>query len=182
MKMHKPLWTFAVATLVAFMVVANAASAADKSAAQQLDDSVVTGKIKAALIGDPLTKAVAIDVEVFKGRVQLNGFVDSDAERKQAAALAKAVDGVIAVDNNLAIKDAKRSAGTVVDDATLTVKVKAALAKDDRTKAHQINVESRNAVVMLAGFVNSKADILAANDVARSVAGVARVDNQLAAK
>ena len=181
MTMHKPLRTLAIATFAAvFMLAANAAT--DKSASQQAADSVVTAKVKTALVGDPLTKAHDIDVEVFKGRVQLNGFVASDAERKQAGSLAKAVDGVVGVDNNLALKDGKRSAGAVVDDATLTVKVKAALAKDDRTKAHQINVETRNSVVMLAGFVNTKADIMAANDIARSVTGVARVDNQLAAK
>ena len=182
MNTRTQLRTLALATMVALMATANVVSAADKSATEQIDDTAITAKVKAALIGDKQTKAHNIDVEVYKGRVQLNGFVDSDAERKQAVIDARNVKGVIAVDNNLVIKGADRSAGVAVDDATIAVKVKAALAADSRTKAHQINVESSNAVVQLAGFVNSKADMMAANDVARSVAGVARVDNKLAVK
>jgi hypothetical protein len=60
--------------------------------------------------------------EVFKGRVQLNGFVDSDQERLQAIAVARKVDGVTDVDNNLKLKGAERTAGEVVDDATLTAR------------------------------------------------------------
>ena len=182
MNIGKPMRALAVAAFATFMFTANVASAADKSATEQLDDSAITAKVKAALIGDPVTKAHSTDVEVYKGRVQLNGFVNSDPERKQAVVVARGVKGVIAVDNNLEIKGAKRTAGVTVDDATLTGKVKAALAKDDRTKAHQINVESRNGIVQLAGFVSTKAEVLSANDVARSVAGVASVDNQIAVK
>ena len=96
--------------------------------------------------------------------------------------MARKVDGVTDVDNNLKLKGAERTAGEVVDDATLTAKVKSALAADERTNAHQINVETRDAVVLLAGFVNNVASRAAANDVAMSIGGVSRVDNQLAVK
>lgn len=74
-----------------------------------------------------------------------------------------------------------QAAGTV-DDAALTVKVKAALVQDPATKAGQINVETSSGVVQLSGFVDSKTDIDAATHVAESVDGVVKVQNQLQVK
>jgi len=71
---------------------------------ETIDDSVLTGKVKAALIGDPVTKARQISVETLRGVVQLSGFVDSAAERDQATKVAQAVTGVREVRNDLAIK------------------------------------------------------------------------------
>ena len=161
------------------MATACASTRTQKSAGEQIDDTVVTAQVKAALIGDPVTKARNIDVEVFKGRVQLNGFVDSAAERSQAATVAGRVS---AVDNNLKLKVAERTAGTVIDDATISGTVKAKLAEDNRTKAHQINVETRNGVVLLGGFVSSAAERSAATEIAGTVAGVKSVDNKIALK
>ena len=71
---------------------------------QSFDDSVITTKVKAALIGDPVTKARQIGVETLHGDVQLSGFVDSTAERDQASVVTKGVAGVREVHNDLAIK------------------------------------------------------------------------------
>lgn len=178
---HTTRATLAVLTLV-LALTACVGTRTQKTVGEQIDDSVITARINTALIGDPLTKARNIDVEVFKGRVQLNGFVESSEERNHAATLARGVDGVASVENNLKLKGADRSASTTVDDATITTKVKLALAEDDRTKAHQINVETRNSVVQLAGFVNNMAARNAAGEIARAVHGVVSVDNQLAVK
>ncbi len=173
----------AVAAVALLSMVACASTRTQKSAGEQIDDTVITAKIKADLIGDPVTKAHEIDVEVFKGRVQLNGFVRTNDMRQRAAVIAKKVHGVVTVDNNLKLKNSTTaSAGDAVDDGALTAKVKAALAEDERTKAHQINVETRDAVVLLAGFVNNSAARSAAGEVARNVNGVSRVDNQIAVK
>ncbi len=172
----------ALAALAVFITTACASTRTQKSAGEQIDDSVIMAQVKSELIGDPLTKARDIDVEVFKGRVQLNGFVDSDASRNQAIALARRVSGVTNVDNNLKIKGPTRTVGETVDDAALTTKVKLALAADERTKAHQIEVETRDSVVLLAGFVNNSAARGVAGDLARSIQGVTRVDNQIAVK
>ncbi len=173
----------AVAAVALLTMAACASTRTQKSAGEQIDDTVITGKIKADLIGDPVTKAHEIDVEVFKGRVQLNGFVRDDEMRQRALAIAKGVSGVAAVDNNLKLKGAGTvTAGEQVDDAALTAKVKAALAEDERTRATQINVETRDAVVLLAGFVNNATARTAASELARGVSGVARVDNQIAVK
>lgn len=184
--MNKTQGRLRVVAIAAIALLATAACAStrtQKSAGEQIDDTVITGKINAELIGDPVTKAHEIDVEVFKGRVQLNGFVRSEDMRRRAVAIAKKTDGVLAVDNNLKLKSAGSvTAGEKVDDVGLTARVKSALATDPRTKAHQINVEIRDAVVLLAGFVNDAAARSAAGEVARGVSGVARVDNQIAVK
>ena len=70
-----------VVAVALFTTVACASTRTQKSMGEQIDDTMITTKVKAELIGDPLTKAHEIDVEVFKGRVQLNGFVRTEAMR-----------------------------------------------------------------------------------------------------
>jgi hyperosmotically inducible protein len=166
------------------MLAASACSSTrtQKSAGETIDDAVISTAVNTALVSDSLTKAHTIDVEVFKGRVQLNGFVGSNSERKQAAALTRKVNGVVAVDNNLELQGASRSAGETVDDAAITNKVKSALVTDERTKAHEINVETRHSVVLLAGFVATDVSRSAAGEIARAISGVKKVDNQIAIK
>ena len=71
------------------------------------------------------------------------------------------------------------STGQYVDDTTLTTKVKAAIFNEPSLKVAQINVETFKAVVQLSGFVSSSAEIATAGSVARSVAGVASVKNDI---
>lgn len=75
-----------------------------ESTGEYVDDSSITAKVKAALIGDEVTKAREINVETFKGTVQLSGFVDTSAEKDRAADLAKGVAGVKSVKNNIVVK------------------------------------------------------------------------------
>lgn len=75
------------------------------NAGRAVDDSVITGKVKAALVADPTTKAHQIEVETFKGTVQLSGFVDNAEARKRAGEIAKNVDGVKDVKNSLSLRD-----------------------------------------------------------------------------
>ena len=167
----------AVMFVMTLAMVACASTRTQKSAGEQVDDSVTTGRVKAALIADPVTKAHQIDVETFKGTVQLNGFVDTSASKERAAEVAKGTKGVTAVRNNLTVKSDPRTGGTVVDDSAITAKVKAALAGDSRTKAHQVNVETREGVVQLSGFVDTSEAKSTAEELARSVDNVRSVDN-----
>jgi len=75
-----------------------------QSAGEVIDDSVLTSKVKVALIDDPITKAGQINVETFRGVVQLAGFVDSTAAKARATELARSVDGVPQVRNDLDIR------------------------------------------------------------------------------
>lgn len=172
----------AVVVVMTLAMMACASTRTQKSAGEQVDDSVTTGRVKAALIADSTTKAHQIDVETFKGTVQLNGFVDTAASKERASEIAKGTKGVTSVRNNLTVKTTGRDAGTVVDDGAITAKVKAALAGDPRTKAHQVNVETRNGAVQLSGFVDTSEAKSTAEELARSVDNVKSVDNELDVK
>lgn len=71
---------------------------------EYVDDSLITTKVKAAYAADPLVKATQVNVETFKGTVQLSGFVNSREAADRAAQLARDVKGVKAVKNDIAIK------------------------------------------------------------------------------
>src|ERR1043165_7685812 len=73
-------------------------------AGRVIDDSVISGKVKAALIADPTTKAHQIEVETFKGTVQLSGWVDTDAARERATEVARNIEGVRDVKNSLGLR------------------------------------------------------------------------------
>ena len=75
-----------------------------QSTGQAIDDGVVTAKVKAKLIEDPVTKAHQINVETFKGTVQLSGFVESNQARTRALQIARDTDGVKQVKDALEIR------------------------------------------------------------------------------
>ncbi len=153
-------------------------TASQRTAGETIDDGALTARVKTALIGDERTKARQIDVETFRGEVQLNGFVDSAAAKTAAASVARSVSGVATVTNNLQV-GAARTAGDVVDDGTITAQVRSALIDDPRTKSHQIEVTTNSGVVQLGGFVDNATNKAAAEQLARRVAGVTRVTNRL---
>jgi len=74
-----------------------------KSAGQVVDDSAITAKVKAALAGDPDIASMKINVDTSKGKVTLKGEVKSLAQWRKAEALARGVEGVQAVNNQLVI-------------------------------------------------------------------------------
>ena len=73
-------------------------------AGQYIDDSVITAKVKAALLKDPVVSGFAVSVETYKGVVLLSGFVQNDNQARRAAEIASGVQGVVTVKNALSIK------------------------------------------------------------------------------
>jgi len=71
---------------------------------EYVDDSAITTKVKAAIFNDPSLKVFQINVETFKGAVQLSGFVDSAQSVRKAGEVARGVTGVKSVKNNLIVK------------------------------------------------------------------------------
>jgi hyperosmotically inducible protein len=71
---------------------------------QYLDDSVITTKVKAALLRDRTLSVLGVSVETYKGTVLLSGFVDSEEEVRRATEIAASVDGVVNVKNGLAVR------------------------------------------------------------------------------
>jgi osmotically-inducible protein OsmY len=71
---------------------------------EYIDDSVITTKVKAAILNDPTLKVTEINVETFKGAVQLSGFVNSPADISKAVEVARGVKGVTSVKNDMRVK------------------------------------------------------------------------------
>jgi len=88
------------------MIVACSSTPSQQSTGQAIDDGVITAKVKAKLIDDPVTKAHQINVDTFKGNVQLSGFVESDQARARALQLARDVEGVKNVKDGMQIRKA----------------------------------------------------------------------------
>ena len=178
----KKMLAAAVATVGLLGAIAAQADDSKRTAGEYTDDKMLVGKVKSALVSDDTADAGEINVESYKGVVQLNGFVDNAKEKAQAEAVAKAVDGVKGVENNLQIKQASQTTGGAIDDSSITAKVKSALVDSEATKAGDIKVETRGGVVQLSGFVSSQAQKDAATKVAQSVTGVKSVNNGLGIK
>jgi osmotically-inducible protein OsmY len=89
-------------TMVA--LVACAPTAKREGTGEYIDDALITGKVKAALIADPELKATEINVETYKGTVQLSGFVGAPEHIPKAVQLARDIEGVKGVKNDIAIK------------------------------------------------------------------------------
>jgi len=90
--------------LVLAVLAACASTRTQESAGQYVDDSTITAKVKAEILGDPALKVFAVSVETFKGVVQLSGFVNSAEVRSRAAVVASRVSGVRSVKNDLIVK------------------------------------------------------------------------------
>jgi hyperosmotically inducible periplasmic protein len=89
---------------VATMVTGCAGDRYHQSTGESIDDSGVSMRVKSALANDGEYKYEAVGVKTFKGEVQLNGFVDTHAQKSRAADIAKNVEGVKDVDNNITVK------------------------------------------------------------------------------
>lgn len=95
------------AFLSALMIVALPGCAPTETRAgtgQYIDDTVITAKVKGALIADPELKATEIQVDTFKGTVQLSGFVAAPEHVQKAERLTRDIAGVKSVKNDIAIK------------------------------------------------------------------------------
>jgi osmotically-inducible protein OsmY len=75
-----------------------------ESTGEYLDDTAITTKVKSAIFNEPTLKSAEINVETFKGRVQLSGFVSSQANIAKAVAVAQGVGGVTSVGNDMRLK------------------------------------------------------------------------------
>jgi hyperosmotically inducible protein len=74
-------------------------------AARFVEDGVITAKVKAALLKDPLVSGVAVSVTTYKGAVLLSGFVSSEQQARRAAQVAAGTGGVTSVKNSLIVKN-----------------------------------------------------------------------------
>ena len=103
MKHLKSLLTITTALLFATLLGC-ASTSTKEGTGEYIDDSVITTKVKAAVLNEPTLKVAEINVETFKGVVQLSGFVSDAGDVSKAAAVARGVKGVTSVKNALIVK------------------------------------------------------------------------------
>ncbi len=91
--------------VLAFLIVVGCASTpSQEGTGEYVDDSVLTTKVKAAILNDPSLSSAEINVETFKGEVQLSGFVNSRADINKAVEVTRDVIGVKSVKNDMRLK------------------------------------------------------------------------------
>ena len=93
---------FLAATLAT--AVGCASTSKQEGTGEYVDDSVITTKVKAAILGEPSLKVAEINVETFKGVVQLSGFVTSTALANKAVEITRQISGVKSVKNDMRVK------------------------------------------------------------------------------
>ena len=96
--------TYLVGILFVALTLGCASTANKEGTGEYVDDTVITTKVKAAIFNEPTLKSAEINVETFKGVVQLSGFVSSAAAESTAVAVARKVAGVKSVKNDMRLK------------------------------------------------------------------------------
>jgi len=103
MSLFKRLSSF-ILMLVLASLVGCASTSTSEGTGQYVDDSVITAKVKAAVLSESTLKSAEINVETFKGVVQLSGFVNSQGDINKAVEVARGVGGVKSVRNDMRLK------------------------------------------------------------------------------
>ena len=158
------------------------AAAPNITVGTEIDDSVVTTRVKTALLDNIDIKGFDIQVETRKGEVMLSGFVSNQAQIDQAVTVAKGIEGVKSINNKLSVKEGLATVGNQIDDSVITAEVKAALLADDNIKSLDITVATHKGEVQLSGFVNNQGQIDRALEITHGVKGVTLVGNQMSIK
>lgn len=157
-------------------------------ACAQTTDTGITGMVKTKLVADTLVRASEITVETTNGIVTLTGNVDSQEAKDQALKLARETSGVRDVKDMISVKvgtmtgeapDPDRTVGERIDDAGITMRVKARLLDDPIVRGLQIDVDTRDGVVFLTGSVVSEGERKQAIQLARTTEGVKGVEANL---
>ena len=104
MKFTSKLFAALFLAITLTSVVGCASTSTREGTGEYVDDSVITTKVKAAIFNEPTLKSSEINVETFKGTVQLSGFVKSSADQRKAVELARNVKGVKSVKDDMRSK------------------------------------------------------------------------------
>lgn len=177
-----------LAAMLAISAPAWSADAKDCADAEMASDGWIDTRLETVYLFNPNLNNFSIDTDVKDGVVTLSGTVQSDIDKDLAGEIARSLDGVEAVNNELLIGEqpakaeaADASAGFVqkVTDATTTAKVKARLIANDNVAASDIDVDTVESVVHLKGTVESGTLKQLAEFIARNTSGVESVVNEL---
>lgn len=101
--LHTRAATAMMAVLLAGVLVACAGTETQKSAGEYVEDTVISTKVEAALIQSDIVEAREVNVDTYKGVVQLSGLVNSESEKELAGKIASGIEGVKDVDNTIRV-------------------------------------------------------------------------------
>ena len=181
--------TLSIAALVLAAGPAYAQTSADKPTMKEkveqkteqaktgVSDSWITSKTKIALFADDRVKGRQVHVETKDGVVMLRGKVDSPEAKSAALEIAKGIEGVKNVKNELQVVAPSKRSEVAADDKVVAKNVQSKFKADPQLK--NVKVEVNKGVVSLSGEVKSIDASAKASEVARSVAGVQSVKNDL---
>ena len=93
-----------LAVIVMTALMGCASTSTKEGTGEYIDDSVITTKVKAAILNEPTLKSAEINVETFKGKVQLSGFVNSQGDINRAVQVTQGIKGVTTVKNDMRLK------------------------------------------------------------------------------
>lgn len=103
LNLHR-IMKFMACLVLAISFMGCASTRTHEGTGEYVDDTAITTKVKAAIFTESDLKVMQINVETFKGVVQLSGFVDSNKSAAKAAEVARGVNGVVEVKNDLVVK------------------------------------------------------------------------------
>ena len=156
------------------------------SLSQQMDDATLTAMVKSKLLWNSNTEGTDINVTTEQGVVSLKGVTNSDEARELAGQLAGNTKGVKNVDNQLnvsatattsaQVQQKANTAGTAINDAWITSKVKSSLVYASNINGLDISVETKSGMVFLSGSVLSSEEKQLTIETARTIRGVRGVD------
>lgn len=199
------LITSAILALSSSNVMAADTTNNKETIGQRIDDAKIVTVVNADLVKDQELSAIKINVDSTQGNVVLRGTAPNPAARDRASSIAKSVKGVVSVDNQLTLAEAKPSTydtaknsvsqtahevdtsakntahkvGSKIDDAAINMAVNSGLAGDSELSALKINVDVKNGHVWLKGTAPNSTAKSRATDIAKKVDGVTTVTNQL---
>ena len=134
-----------------------------------VSDSWITSKTKIALFADSRVSGTSVNVETQKGMVYLRGKVENDAAKTAAEEVARGIEGVQGVKNELQVVPESAKKMVEAKDDEITKQVKAQLQADAKLKS--LDVRTDNGVVTLQGKLPSIMESARASQMAREVAG-----------
>jgi hyperosmotically inducible protein len=147
-----------------------------------INDSWITAKTRIALFADYRVKGSEVNVETRRGAVMIRGKVDSDAAKQAAEGIAKGIEGVKTVKNELQVVAPSRREATDDNDEAMTARVNEQIAKDSHLKKAGIHAQTNAGVVSLTGEVQDLMTSAEASWAAWQVPGVKSVKNDLTVK
>lgn len=153
------------------------AKGAMEDAKTGISDTWLTAKAKIALFADERIKGGQISVDTVKGAVSLRGKVDSEEAKAAAGSVAKAIDGVKSVRNDLEVVSPNDRKLVVTSDKDITRQVESRFSNEAQLK--KVDVRTDSGVVILTGAVASIGASARASELAREVSGVRMVKNEL---